>query len=170
MSEPKKPGGDPAEFKKGLKDALRDSANSHDASSVHRFCVLWWHGHGRSLPPEFDGISDRTYGYHTLTTVLRTLREESLPLLCQCWLPFGELRDACRAVLGHDVPEDMQRGMVIGASEADLKAELADKCEQTIMAAKAVMAVENDHVMQHQLTSLIGELQWCAREYGKEKP
>ena len=101
MSEPKKPGGDPEEFKKGLTE---------------------------------------------------------------------KLRDACWEVLDHDVPEEMQRGMVIGASEADLKAELADKCEQTIMAAKAVMAVENDHVMQHQLTSLIGELQWCAREYGKETP
>ena len=67
-------------------------------------------------------------------------------------------------------PEEMQKGTVVGASEADLKAELAGKCEQTIMAAKAVMSVENDHVMQHQLTSLIGELQWCAREYGKGEP
>ena len=101
MSEPKKPGGDPEEFKKGLTE---------------------------------------------------------------------KLRDACREVPDHDVPEEMQKGRGIGASEADLKAELAGKCEQTIMAAKAVMAVESDHVMQHQLTSLIGELQWCAREYGKEKP
>ena len=81
-----------------------------------------------------------------------------------------KLRDACGEVPGHDVPEEMQRGMVIGASEVDLKAALADKCEKTIVAAKAAMSVENDHVMQHQLTSLIGELQWCAREYGKEKP
>ena len=67
-------------------------------------------------------------------------------------------------------PEEFKKGTVVGASEADLKAELAGKCEQTIMAAKAVMAVESDHVMQHQLTSLIGELQWCAREYGKGEP
>ena len=81
-----------------------------------------------------------------------------------------KLLDACGEVPGHDVPEDMQRGMAVGASGEDLKAELADKCEKTIVAAKAAMSVENDHVMQHQLTSLIGELQWCAREYGKEKP
>lgn len=81
-----------------------------------------------------------------------------------------KLRDECREVLDHDGHDEMQKGRGIGDSASDVTAELAGKCEQTIMAAKAVMAVESDHVMQHQLTSLIGELQWCAREYGKEKP
>lgn len=46
--------------------------------------------------------------------------------------------------------------------------ELVAACHTAVARARAVMKAETDHVMQHQLHSLIGELLWCAREYGME--
>lgn len=52
-------------------------------------------------------------------------------------------------------------------SEAETKAkqELVEACRTAIARTKAVMRYETNHIMQHSLTNLVGELSWCVREF-----
>lgn len=52
-------------------------------------------------------------------------------------------------------------------SEAELtaKRELVAACHTAIARTKAVMKFEENHIMQHALTNLVEELQWCVREF-----
>ena len=52
-------------------------------------------------------------------------------------------------------------------SEAEIQArrELVAACHTAIARTKAVMRFETNHIMQHSLTNLVGELTWCVREF-----
>lgn len=52
-------------------------------------------------------------------------------------------------------------------SEAEIQArkELVEACHTAIARTKAVMKFEGNHIMQHSLTNLVGELKWCVREF-----
>lgn len=52
--------------------------------------------------------------------------------------------------------------------ETKARSELVESCRGTVACLRRVLAIEDDHIMQHALTGLCGELQWCISEFGGE--
>lgn len=46
-----------------------------------------------------------------------------------------------------------------------LQRELVNSCVHTIAALQEILKREDDHILQHSLTNLVAELQWCAGVY-----
>lgn len=167
------------EFGHELREAVMAEACGSRRDAVRLFFVK---ARGR-VPEVCRGLSDRTYGWFFLTTILRTLGDGILPTLAKFWLPRKDVEEACRAILNHELPEEIVKGWAQSAAEAAdakpderkagpataAKLNLVKACEGAITAVKAMLVHEPNHIMQHQLHSLLGELGWCTREYGGTK-
>ena len=110
-------------FRSELKEGLQKSVDGRNSAAVYDVCRRW----NRNIPPEYDGSRDRTYGYHALETILKTLGEEGLAQVVKIWLPFDEVRTACLNVLGHAVPCDLIPGRATGRLEFELAADGLEK-------------------------------------------
>lgn len=143
------------EFRKGLREACLAQLRGRSTDAVR----LFFCDH-RKIPEELDGCHDRSCGYHWITTMMRCFGEEGVVLATRLYPYDPSVGVACRNTLGKELYE------IAPAGDRTLaKSNLVAWCRSTVDAIRAVMRTEPDHVMQHQLTNLVAELQWCEREY-----
>lgn len=128
-------------FKEGLSKALQESVAKVSGRFVHGYVTDWMHTHDHKIPAPYRVECDRTYGYRTVVTVLKTLDDEGLKGLCKCWLPFTEIQDGCKQVLGHDVPEDLQKTRLKGRVELEAEQERERQVRERLKVANTCLSL-----------------------------
>jgi len=149
------------DFKDGLRIALEKEIAGTDRMAVNHFFAF---GRGRETPPECAGNRDRSNGFYWATTILKAFGEkEGVAYLLRLHPYHPELETGVQVVFNKSLKEIDK-----AAAERFAKSRLVTACTATSAAIKEVLAYEADHVLQHSLTSLQGELAWCARELNPE--